>query len=160
MWGSLLRHLDPKTVMVLGLLAALGGAILFGASEFKAWATRDWSTAQGRVIASSIQPPANGRRSFYPRVRYRYQVSGRSFESTRIWLASEHGFDREQQAEYFLRAYAAGAPVAVHYNPIDPAEAALAIDDTDPTGIVVGLMGLMFAGAGWIKARNAAQRRA
>jgi len=114
-------------------------------------ASRGWPVAAGTVLSGDIQEveerDRDGDTSVYyvPRLRYAYEVGGRSFESERI----RFGNIRESQkgARKILERYAVGLPVEVRYDPADPSQATL---ETKAGGVglmlfVVVVLTLLFA---------------
>src|SRR5829696_4938919 len=145
-------------IWIISVIAAVFAGVtgIMGTIALKtlraARASRGWPVAAGTVLSGDIQEveerDRDGDTSVYyvPRLRYAYEVAGRSFESERI----RFGNIRESQkgARKILERYAVGLPVEVRYDPAaDPSQATL---ETKAGGVglmlfVVVVLTLLFA---------------
>ncbi len=83
-----------------------------------------WPTARGVVIDTGIRyDAAVFGDDFVPVVRFRYQVTGTSYESSRIWRYPTGV--QKARARQIARRYAPGARVVVYYDPATPATGVL-----------------------------------
>ena len=113
-----------------------------------------WPTVPGRVVATGVEgaPIVPGRSRggthYLPVVTYGYQVDGRAYTSNVVWGRSS--YNTQGGAEWFLDSYPPGTPVTVHYDPANPANAALILTDSFSWVItlLVPLFGLTFAAIG------------
>ena len=114
-------------VAVAMLLAGVALIVLGRHAAQKARASRAWPTTQGVVVATSVDITIDndGNDTYTPIVRYRYVVNGKTYESKRMTFGGHTAFSNDFDAEAFLKDYPVNAPVTVHYNPADPAEAVL-----------------------------------
>jgi len=131
-WGS----------VVGGLLCAGAAALVAwfaGAQIVEAMRSRTWGTVPGRVVASEVREVTTGEgTSWEPRVTYRYEVEGRSYEGSRIdfsgWSSGR------SRSEAVVRRYPDGTAVEVAVSPTDPELAAL---EPGPTLGTFGLFGMV-----------------
>jgi len=86
--------------------------------------TAAWPKAVGKVIASDAVRGCGKGSSYYPVVRYQYDVGGSVYESRRITYGNV-GCGSKSAAEAHAAEYRVGAPVEVHFNPVSPADAVL-----------------------------------
>ena len=86
-----------------------------------------WPTVVGEVVDAESGRIAGSQsgRSWTIRVRYRYQVDGREFESDRLAFSRQIGGRTRIQADDELRQYVPGGPVLVHHDPDRPHRAVL-----------------------------------
>ena len=150
------------------LAITFGALLIAGAGGFIGWDRSrvadagSWPSTPGRITASGVETSAISRgRGYVPSVTFRYEVAGRSYTRSRIWLTARSTFDDQEGAEEFLRAYPAGATVPVFYNPADPDDAALLIESQAGPASFLILAGLiLIAGAfAWPRMAAWAQRR-
>ena len=90
-------------------------------------ASQGWPTAPGTVLESEVRryglSVETGRR-YYPAVRYRYEVAGRSYVGKRLYF-DEMAWASRSTAARLAGKYSPGATVTVRYDPHDPARALL-----------------------------------
>lgn len=119
-------------------LAAAGLGVFFIIfslrSQRKADQSQSWPTTGGRIIAASLgtsqsvpDDDGNTYPLYYPRVAYEYNVNGLDYTSDRLAFGGRKTFKDRQQAAQELARYPLGKGVTVHYNLINPEEAALEI---------------------------------
>lgn len=139
--------------------AMLAGA---GAIAYAWWLNQragvvaSWPRTQGEVLESRVERERSSSThgstiTFAPRIRYQYEVQGRSFTSDRIAVGGTLDTSSKKRAAERTRRWPVGAKVPVFYNPRDPSEAYLKPDAESvwligAIGAVVGLVGLGFAG--------------
>jgi hypothetical protein len=148
--------------ITLGVLLVAGAAGFIGWDRSRIADAGSWPSTTGRITANGIQTSAISRgRGYVPSVTFRYEVAGRSYTRSRVWLTARSTFDDREGAEDFLRAYPAGAAVNVFYNPADPDDSALLIESQAGPAIFLILAGLaLIAGAlYWPRMAAWAQRR-
>jgi predicted RNA-binding Zn-ribbon protein involved in translation (DUF1610 family) len=140
-------------------IALLGGSVFaFVRASERAAAAGEWPTAEGRVLTADVEEryetstdsdgSTRTTRMLYPKVTYAYAVGGRSFRNDDIWLMGQQGFSSPASAFDVLRSYPQGRPVTVHYDPADPADAALILEGTPWWVFLIGAMGLAWLAAG------------
>jgi hypothetical protein len=83
-------------------------------------ASRRWPTTEGEILESTPEPDESG---FRPRVKYRYGVAGRDYESQNI--AYHGGTGSRDAAQAVCSRYPPGSRVRVHFHPWRPGWAVL-----------------------------------
>lgn len=154
--------------LTMWILALIGGLLLAGGVGWMIYDNRQngeangWPSVQGRIDLSEVTV-RNGhrrrgnRRSYTPRVEYRYTVAGTTYLNTYIWLTSTRSFSSRSGAQEVLQDYPVGAAVQVHYSPADPRRAALRIEsDWGPAAILIGI-GVLMLGFAWGLLRKVAR---
>jgi len=100
--------------------------------------SESWPAATGEVLNASVAPVTRQtlhvrenslRRTitvYTCRVRYRYDVDGRQYESTRL-MASGRPIDHRtnEQAERWMASYTPGSSISVYYDPSNPSMSTL-----------------------------------
>jgi hypothetical protein len=131
-------------------LLAWGGYELKGAHE-----SRNWPSTQGTIISSQVSKQTRRdtktRRTvitYYPRVQYWYQVSGKRYISNRIEFGGASG-GMQSMAEKVVKRYPSGQKVTVYYNPTDSQYAILEAGFTW-SALFIFLGGIVFFGIGVI----------
>lgn len=95
-----------------------------------------WPTVEGVIEESSVtegfvttEEPRTRMpehtTTYYPHVRYRYEVADREYHSGRWRLGESRISTNRQDAEVLVQANYVGKPVTVHYDPDDPSLAVL-----------------------------------
>jgi hypothetical protein len=124
---------------LFGLIAMPVGAFIIyaGYDHLKhAEATHSWPSTQGKVVISRVIKKTsysserrrrgyNSRTTTYnPKIRYQYQVGGRSYKSNQIsYLTNDYsGWKR---ANDLVKQYPKGRKVTVYYDPAKPSESVL-----------------------------------
>lgn len=140
----------------LGLAtAAFGIYFIFYSNE-----ARSWPSVQGEVVGTTVRTytaragsvttsrDRERLRSFYPAITYRWTVDGRSYQGSRYSLGEAHDdYPERAEAEQAAATYPAGGPIAVFYDPADPASAVL--DRSQQGGAFVPLpLGLLMLAIG------------
>lgn len=112
-------------MIVAGLIAALFAWALNG----KPKDAKVWPRAEGRVVSSEVESyeersgaGKHWRTMFRPRIVFAYDVAGVTYRGDELVLCGRVASNTEGPARRRVAAWPAGAPVAVHYNPDDPAE--------------------------------------
>jgi len=135
--------------IMIGMLA-VGTAALAGALGAEVRTARDairsssWSTAEGRIVDSSIDKE-RGRRSwgYVLRVDYEYSVDGLTYRGDRVLYLDDvrAGTGDALRRERDRLGYQSGNPVRVYYDPDEPGRAVLR------PGLGVGLAVLLMLAA-------------
>lgn len=144
---------------LFGWVAMLAGAGAIGYAWLlhrRSEAIASWPTAHGEILGTAVEREHSTRGhgprvTFAPRIRYRYEVKGRSFTSDTIAPGGTLDTSSEDRAAERTRRWPVGAKVPVFYNPRNPREAYLQSDAEGAwfiaaIGAVMGLAGLGFAG--------------
>jgi hypothetical protein len=131
---------------VAGAVMVLVGAIvLVGAVRLRSRGRQmlRWPTVTGKVISSDMASTGGPKVTSQVTVRYAYRVDGKPYESERIRSGPDGDDQRPGEAEHILARYPVGSRVTVHYDPEQPATAAL---EAEPTGraAVLAMFGLTF----------------
>jgi hypothetical protein len=113
---------------LLALFLVGWGAWELYKQERAAWS---WHRAEGVVLEARVvsrylrtEPP---RPPLVPRLRYRYEVAGRSFESTQVTTGDPPVFATADEAEAFLARHRVGDTIPVLYQPEAPGQATLVV---------------------------------
>lgn len=146
-------HWSRILLLALGLLFAAGGTGYYLYASSRIASAADWPTAQGQVVDSLIDSETrrsgsgSSRREtqvWIARITYRYEAGGQSLTGNRIWLTAQTDFSTPEAARSFIAAYPPGGAVAVHYDPANPADAALIIESKLwPILILAGVGGVL-----------------
>lgn len=89
-------------------------------------ASAEWPAVDGEIIHSEIVRDSTRNRGgnynilHRADVRYRYEVSGRQYESDVFTFGIPHSFDKRADAETEIATYAVGRHVSVRYDPSSP----------------------------------------
>ncbi|MCB1022020.1 MAG: DUF3592 domain-containing protein [Acidobacteria bacterium] len=150
-----------RIVRWFGYFCLLAGAAMtaFGVYFVQlADASADWPSVQGQIDAvrvrvhtlhggrNSVRTEAD--RMYYPEVTYSYSVDGAGYTSTRYALGeSQDWHNHREQAVEAAKAFQAGQPIAVYYDPADAASAVLAPGGTGGSWVPL-LLGIFFLGTG------------
>jgi hypothetical protein len=126
-----------ETALMLG-----GGAGCVGVGIWRGLRTRlaqNWPQVPGEIIAATVAEHGGSRGYFYePSVRYRYEVNGQIYHSDRIRFASTLDIpNSHSSAERALQSYPRGSQVPVHYNPADPSDAVLYVEQSSDAPLFV-----------------------
>jgi hypothetical protein len=135
----------PKSQPEAVIFAACFGTfalMIFIAAHRRSKEAQSWPFVKGSVLASSVESyvsVTDGRRTtlYRPVVEFTYDVQGKTYRSKQIKLGVEVS-GNESYAQGICAKYPAGAGVEVHYDPANPAEAALE-NPTGMTWIVAGV---------------------
>jgi hypothetical protein len=109
-----------------------GGTFLLVLSTYLLWqalrsflrygASKRWPTVPGRILSSEVVAhSADADRHDYL-LHYEYQVGGVRYQGNRATL---YPILQQEEAEKLAQRFAPGLKVAVHYDPVAPAEATL-----------------------------------
>ncbi len=115
--------------------------------------SRSWPQVTGYVSEAWIREETQTRgaddtewrTSYWPEIRYTYQVAGKTYTGTQIQLGGAEGLAHRRDAEAVLAAYPPGAMVTVHYDPQRPDIAVLEPGKATALGARAAL-GLLFLG--------------
>lgn len=91
----------------------------WGYGAWHAFHARHWLPADCRILESRVEPPARNRVTHRARVRYAYQVAGRSHEGTDHSFL-RRGYDDEAIARRVVALYPAGSVSRCWYDPASP----------------------------------------
>ncbi len=120
-----LRWTFPIGFMGIGLVF-----LLLGGFEIReGLKTQDWIAASGKILSSEVvsgrsrrpgsMPKSGGGRSYSVAIRYRYEVSGATFEGDRVSFGNQ-SFKKRSKAQKLKDQYPRGKEVEVFYDPASP----------------------------------------
>ena len=145
---------DPMTGGRLGTIG-FGVIMIVAAIGFMIWDAsavsdaRAWPTVTGRVLESSYSRGSSRAVTYRPHVLYEYRVGGRTWRNTSIWLTAMETFGEPAEAEAFLRPWPVGGAAEIHYNPANPQQSALLVENEGGPMIFLILIGLLIVAGGW-----------
>lgn len=159
-----LRQLLPHAILPLtiaGLVVGVLLLVLFVGFHRRDAAVRRWPTINGRIVSSGIHEfqrrrdkplrtmrgPRMMKTMYMPVVEYSYTVGGRDHVSRSIWDGTEVSGSRVY-AQGIAGRYPVGRMVTVHYDPADPAKAALEVGGGWHWAMLAGAV-IAFAVAAW-----------
>jgi hypothetical protein len=101
------------------------------------WHRTEAIVLEGTVVSRYLRtdPP---RPPLVPRIRYRYEVAGQSFDSTQVTTGDPLVFDTTDQAEAFLAHHRVGQTIPVLYQPHAPAQAVLIVSRDGGCWLLLG----------------------
>jgi Protein of unknown function (DUF3592) len=131
-------------VILVFALVAFALAVMGG--FWTALASTSWPTVQGEIVSldMGIDNTTRGPR-YTPKVRYRYRVAGKDYESSRIDMTSQRKFYSQAAADAVLLAYRINGPVAVHYDPRRPEKSLLKPGVSSATWVITVLVIVLLA---------------
>jgi len=156
--SSGLPRAKPKSdkslgILTLAMLAAGAGLLLWGGYEInRAYESRGWPNTQGTIMSSYIKKEnrkdSNNRyrTTYYPRVKYQYQVEGKYYSCNRIAFGGV-SVGKRSKAKKVVDRYPSGKKVTVYYNPQDPGVGVLKAGFSWGA-LLAFLFGLVFFGLG------------
>lgn len=124
---------------LLSLFLVGWGMVELYKQESAAW---QWRRTEGTVLEAKVisrylrtNPP---RPPLVPRLRYRYEVAGREFESTQVTTGDPLVFATTDEGEAFLARHRVGDTVPVLYQPEAPEQATLIVSRDGGCWILLG----------------------
>ena len=122
-----MSDLSAVIMGVVLILAGIGLVAFMRRRHALVRASRAWPVVPGTVLESEVRRYGHsvetGRR-YYPAVRYRYEVEGRSYVGKRLYF-DEMAWSSRSSAARLAHKHPPGATVTVRYDPDDPARALL-----------------------------------
>ena len=118
--------LIPLIFIIIGVVLL----IPYFRSLAKMRASQAWSTVQGTVVESRVGRSASTDSegevsySYYPEIRYQYQVMGNEYQGDKISFSPKISSIRSW-AERVIAKYPTGANVTIYYQPDNPSNAVL-----------------------------------
>lgn len=141
-------HAEAKLALLTGGMGAAALLIFLGMHAYSK-AAQDWPFVAGKVVVSSIERSTDGdsggggtHRSYAPVIEYAYEVAGNTYRSRQVKLGFTSS-GSESWAKRVAAKYPVGAPVEVHYDPGNPAIAALD-NPTGMTWLAFGVAAMLF----------------
>jgi hypothetical protein len=147
-------------MLAAGLILMAGSTFFLVKNHMRAAEARAWPRAQAHIVESrvrTIQAQEVGNAGdFLPHVRYDYVVNGRRFTGETIWLDERRSFGSANVAARELAFLEVGTGTEIFYNPANPAEAALNVEEGAWPKLLLFLLGALLAGLGWRRRKPAA----
>jgi hypothetical protein len=112
-------------IIMLGIAVLMVGLALWRTR--KAAAARQWPSVPGEIITSEVlaSPGSEGGTSYSPKIVYRYQLGGQTYESRRLSVARDWEGWPESRIRSTVNQYPVGQKVQVYYNPQNTDDAVL-----------------------------------
>jgi len=140
-------------LLVAGIALIGGSAFFLVKNHMRAAEAHGWPRAQARIVASEVRTlhrtEVGNEGDFMPAVRFDYVVNGRTFHGDTIWLDERRSFGSQNVAARELAFLEVGTETEVLYNPANPREAALIVEERAWPNIFLLVLGVMLAGIGW-----------
>jgi len=114
--------------IVVGGAFAAAGAVALGhgfVNLSRAVDSEQWPLASGEVLESVVATEWSDGKMYYPAVRYRYSVGGKSYEAERVRFGGPLKASWRSSAEAVVARYQKGRQVRVRYSPSHPELAVL-----------------------------------
>lgn len=114
---------------LLGLFLVGWGVYELYKQERAAWSRQrtEGVVLEAKVISPHLRADRLARAPLVPRLRYRYEVAGRAFESTQVTTGNPHVFATADEAVAFLARHRVGQTIPVLYRPEAPDQATLRV---------------------------------
>ena len=125
---------SARTILLitLAMFAAAIFFILWGGYEIMAgYASKKWPSAEGKITSSYVQKQVRSikdsskKPTYYPKVRYQYEVGGKIYISDRISFSGGEGGEKKSESQAVADRYPSGQKVIVYYDPKYPEKAVL-----------------------------------
>jgi len=163
--GKMLMMTNGLPVFALGLpiVALIVGAVAFGlyfAGRRESKASAAWPTTEGKIVSArvveerTLNDDEDGDQdydiTYRPEIRFSYRVGAADYTSDSWKPGMTAGSGSPKFAETVVARYAAGASVAVHYNPARPNVAVLEPSNQSGSGVLLvcgfafSLVGVLF----------------
>lgn len=124
-------EIDTFMLIVFAPFVLAGvGLLVYGLRQRnKAKAAGTWPTTDGSLVSAQVERHAYkskyGPNVWYnPKIEYSYSVGSTGYTSHRISFGSP-SFNTKEGAESFLRQFATGNAIPIHYDPANPKSAVL-----------------------------------
>ena len=144
--AAILPNAQPHIVLLTSLLGLVLLAMFFAEAR-RMHAARNWPSTSGVVVRSEVEEVTSSSDSstgsLMPFVMYRYSVAGQHYHARQIKLGMTSGGSL-RAAEKQIAPFPVGKTVTVHYDPEQPADAAL-IYGSGHLWVLGGLAALLFA---------------
>lgn len=131
------ENLLKSPLILMGILTA--SCFIFALVYFLQFVSaQDWTQTKGVVIESSISCYSNGAKCF-PKIKYEYEVNGRSFQSDNFWSDRKEDVGKSKAEEY-QNLYAEKKQIIVFYDPKAPENSYLVQNDSTKPMIALFLL--------------------
>ena len=125
---------STKTTLLITLAMFAAGIffVLWGGYEIKAgYASKKWPSVEGKITSSYVQKQmrsvkdSSKKPTYYAKVRYQYEVSGKIYTGDRISFSGGEGGEKKSESQAVVDHYPSGQKVIVYYDPKHPDKAVL-----------------------------------
>lgn len=95
-----------------------------------------YAETEGEVVESRVvlQRSRGGFVSYSPLIRYRFEVAGRTYHSTRLQPQEFSGWPEQQRSQDWVEVYPPGKRLMVYYDPARPTDCLIDRQDTNAAG--------------------------
>jgi uncharacterized protein DUF3592 len=138
------------TIFSAAFLVVGAGTAVHGLwTLYVAWGSEDWPSVQGAILDTSLETSSDsdGRTTYAPRVRYTYEVTGKTYTSDRLFIGGPLYTSWRSPALTTTERYRPGSSCSVRYDPSQPIRSCL-----EPGAkwylFLVPLVGALFAALG------------
>lgn len=141
---------------VVGFILVVAGFVAYDASkDYRAQlhASETFLPVQAKVLESEVKSRTrDGKTSYRPYIRYRFEVDGQGYKSSRYAFFNSSMSSRAR-AEEIVAAHPVGSTVTAYYNPGNPKKAVLDNAPPDATLVLIffgvfGVIALFIIGVG------------
>jgi len=132
--------------MAFGIVIAGASSYYYASCWSEVMAGRSWPSTQATITAIGIDQGEGSGSTYYPRLAYTYRVGGRTLYGSRIWLSGNQFYNGREGAEAFVGHYAVGQRVPVSYDPQDPEDSALLVENPPWQILLFTGFGLLWMG--------------
>ena len=137
-------------VLIFGII---GGVMLFKyfQDKKKAEASQSWPSASGRITESYVRredsTDSDGypTTSYYPEVRYEYDLLGATYTGDKIAFGAKTGNSSQKKTQEALAQYPVGKSVTVYYDPNNREDAVLERRVGGKVFLIIGIVFLLVA---------------
>ena len=142
---------------IIGILAAIALFRSYGRVKKKLRAAQRWPTTRGRVIDATYRVRKHSPR-YSLKMQFEYTVGDRTYEGNQhdISLASSRCLFRDEQlVNEAINYWKSRNPLTVYYNPLEPADCLLELQDpSKATGILLGAFAMLAIGGAILVTNN------
>jgi hypothetical protein len=136
------------TVFIALIFTLLGGGVFFFwalPGYFRAKASTDWPTVDGRVDFSQVNSAREKKKTnYWAEVRYSYDVAGKSYQSDDIWASGGYRSTSKATHQAVVDRYPPQKAVKVYYDPQKPDSGILEPGVTFANYMLLGIGGVLF----------------
>jgi Protein of unknown function (DUF3592) len=124
--------MNPARNLLLATFLILAGAVIsfwWAPSQIlTAYAAENWPTATGKIVSAQVydKHSKNSGTTWYTKLRYKYQVQGKTLENDTYTTAGDHSSSSRREMDAFAQLHASGTDIQVFYDPDAPATSLLA----------------------------------
>jgi len=137
-------------VLIFGIIGAVL-LVKYFQDKKKADTSQSWPSAPGRIAESYVRredsTDSDGypTTSYYPEVRYEYDLLGAQYSGDKIAFGAKTGNSNQKKTQEALVQYPVGKSVIVYYDPANPEDAVLERRVGGKVFLIVGIIFLLVA---------------